>query len=432
MAKNQPVAEQDRVDFKHPDYDELKEKRDLYHRILSGADALIDNAEEDLPQLPAETDDSYEERCAVATLNNYTKKALKVLSGLVFAEEINTEGVPEQIQTIFENVDKQGNHLNIFARATFEEMFSGYCAVLVDKPSTQVETVREQGALNLDPYCRLYSADSIWNWQYRINPISQVKELSLLVLREDTPEPDGKYGQALVTRYREFRLVDNRPTVTVWLVVESEEPVIEKPLMVLNQTNIPVEIFGDVGQQPILYDIARKNREHFQTYSIYKSDMHKTCVPQRVIEGGTPESIAPMAADITLFPPKDHKAYFIEVAGASLETVRKALQDIASDIATMTNSIIANKDAKAEMTATGELIDNTAETAELRAIAEGFKDSLERVLGFLAEWLGLGVDKGGEIILGTQWNKVEAEAEEAADRKARSDEASIAATKAKA
>jgi hypothetical protein len=98
----------------------------------------------------------------------------------------------------------------------------------------------------------------------------------------------------------------------------------------------------------------------------------------------------------------------------------------------MTNSIIAGKQEGPDVTATGEIIDNTQETAELRPMAEGFKDTLERVLGFMAELMNKGVDAGGEVILGTQWAIAEQKQEENAKRQVLADEANIEKTKAEA
>lgn len=428
----------DRVDTKHPEYDSLKQQRDIYRRVLSGVKALVDNAEEDLPQLPAESDASWKDRCKTATLRNYLKKALKAMTGMVFAGEINIEALNARLKVLCENIDKEGNHLNVFAREVYESRHDGYAAVLADKPSQTARTRREERGLDLNPFLRLYNADSIWNWRYRTNTTSQAVELSMVVLREETLAPDGKYGHQVEVRYREFWLDGNNVKVQVWLQRDDDkEPLIEVPEQTLKLSAIPVEIFGTLGELPPLLDVAMLNREHFQTYSIYKSDAHKTCVPQRVIEGGTADSIPPIGGDITLCPPQSTsgafgKAYFIEVAGSSLTVVRQILLDIKEDIAGLTNSVVSGKSTGPKVTATAEIIDNTQETAELRPMAEEFKDSLERCFGFLGEWIGLGEDQAGSIVLQTQWAMAEIKAEENADRQARSEEANIAAIAAKA
>jgi len=435
------MDENNRPDKKHPDYDRLHDMRRMVRDVICGVDALMADAETYLPQLEGESDTSYDARQKHATLNKYTKKAVTVMAGLVFAGEIEFKDTPPDIEKLMENVDKRGNHVNIFAREGFEEMLiDGYGGILTDAPSTQVKTKREQKAVDTNPFARLYLADSIWNWHYRINPVSQAEELDLLVFKECTQERDGRFGVAEVTRYRVLELDDaGNVTVEVWIETDGdakkdEDLKIDEPKRVIGVSKIPFSVSGHLGDEPPLHDIAKKNIEHFQTYSIFKSDEHKTCVPMRVIEGGSPDSVPPTAGDVTLFPPQGCKAYFIEVEGKGLDLVRSTCKDIASDIAAMTNSIINGSPVKGSpsTTATQEVIDNSQETAELRPMAEQYKDTLERMLGFFGEFLNKGIDKGGSVVLPTQWALSAQKAQENADMQAQQNQANIAATLAKA
>jgi hypothetical protein len=415
------LEEKDSPATKHPDYDELKAKRDVVRDVISGVDALAAKPLTYLPQYEGETEQSYNLRVQTATLNRYTNKAVKVLSGMVFAEEIEYgEDVPTEIKGdgeggLIENIDKEGNHLNIFAQHVFEEavLIDGYGAMVVDAPSVSATNKADQKNLDVMPFVRYYNADSIWNWSHRINPVSKAKELDMIDFKEVTFERDGFAFEA-VTRYRVYELIGNQVTLQLWKENgETGEPEKEGEPMVINTTQIPTPIAGNLGMPPPLYDIALKNLEHYRTYSLMKSDAHKTCVPQRVIEGGSADSIAPIGGDVTLFPPAGMKAYFIEVAGTSLEFVRSLCKDIASDIAAMTNSIIAGQ-AKTgpQATATEEVIDHSQETAELKPMAESYKDTLENVFKYIAQFLNKGNDNGGSITLGTQWNVAKKQAED--------------------
>jgi hypothetical protein len=409
MAKKPKQVETDpneRVDTPHPEYDRLKDMRKVVRDVICGVDALTSDLDTYLPQLEGESDTSYEARWRHATLNKYTKKAVKTMAGLVFAGEIEFDGTPAPIVALMENVDKQGNHINIFAREGFEDLLiDGYGGILTDAPGVKPQSKREQGQLDTNPYARRYTADAIWNWHHRINPISQKQELDLIVFKECTMKRVGRYGSGEVTRFRAYELEGPTVTLEVFIVDENGDPEVEIPKKIIPVSAIPFSEDGKIGTEPPLYDVARKNVEHFQTYSIFKSDQHKTCVPQRVIEGGNSESVPPTAGDVTLFPPIGAKAYFIEVEGKGLELVRQTCKDIATDIAAMTNSIINGSPVKgqAATTATQEVIDNSQETAELRPIAECYKDTLERMLGFFAEFLSMGTDKGGSVVLPTQW-----------------------------
>lgn len=396
----------DRVDTKHPDYDKLCEIRKVFQDVMIGVDALLDDADMYLPKAPAEVEASYDARKHAATLNNYLRRAVETMSGLVFDGDIELKNVPAEIEKALENVDKEGNHINLFARDAFELHWEGYAAILVDTPNVSVRNKAEQARQDVRPFARLYNADSIWNWSERVNPVTQEKELEFIVFKEETMERAGRFGCKMVRRYRHFFLENEMPFVEVWIEPEEgSDPVLEMEPKMLSTKGLPVVILGELGMKCPLYDIARKNVEHFQTYSDYKSILRKTCVAQRVIEGGDADSVAPIGGDITIFPPVGAKAYFIEVEGTSIEKVRQSLLDIADDIAAMTAAITTSSKPQVAETATETIIDNTAEQAALRAVSEKFRDRLERVLQFFAQLMNLGEDAGGEIVLMTQWQR---------------------------
>jgi hypothetical protein len=282
---------------------------------------------------------------------------------------------------------------------------------VVDTPSTTARSKKEQQRLDVSPFARRYVADSIWNWRFGIDPVSKKKRLEMIDFKDVIEVPDGRFGLAVEEWYRVYELIGGKVQLETFKMVD-DVPV-SKGTVAINTTELPVPISGELGCEPPLYDIARKNIEHFQMYSLLKSDACKTMVPQRVIEGGTPESIAPVAGDVTLFPPPGCKAYFIEPAGTSLEFVRQFCHDIGEDIAKMTASVIGGQKDGPDVTATGEIIDNTQETAELRPLADGFKDTLDNMLKFFAQLMNKGEDAGGEVVLATQWALAEAAAAEA-------------------
>ncbi len=440
MAKAQPqlVDENDLPNKKHPLYDDLKEFREDVRAVIAGVKALLADTDCYLPQGDGETDGSYELRTKTATCNKYLAKAVKVMSGMVFQKEIDLTDVPADIQKICENINKEGDHLNTVAQQVFEEavLIDGYGAILTDTPSAKPKNKAVQGAYDSNPFVRFYCADSIWNYTHRVNPNSKAKELSMITFQEITQEKAGRFGMVEVIRYRVYELTDTGGvTLQTWTQPDAESnPIPDGPPIPINTTGIPVEIAGKLGCPPPLYDVAKKNIEHFQTYSLLKSDAHKTMVPQRVIEGGSADSIAPIAGDVTLFPPPGMKAYFIEVEGKSLEFVRSLCKDIAADIAMMTSAIISGQPTGVNpaQTATEVVIDSASETAELRPMAEGYKGTWENVLDWIAELMNKGKDAGGSIVLGTAWAIAEQKAEEAKAQQAVSDQANVDLLKAKA
>ena len=67
--------------------------------------------------------------------------------------------------------------------------------------------------------------------------------------------------------------------------------------------------------------------------------------------------------------------------------------------------------AQPEETATKTISDDRKSQARLIVWADQLKDAVELALGFTAEFMGQGRDKGGEIVLNTAWALAKQEAE---------------------
>lgn len=412
----------------HPEYFLLKHKRDIYSDVCAGTLRLREKHKQYLPKFPAETEEDYRFRIETSTLFNLTQKTRNMMTGLVFKDSITLEDdVNDELRDLWENIDNAGTHGDVFCRKVFESSFEGYSAILIDAPMVTATSREEQMRLGLRPYWVHYKAEDIWNWQYQVNQSNKKKELSLIVFREAVLEAKGAYTSDLVVRFRVFRLVNGLVTWEVYREERSQdgrqvEYIVEAEGVLPQLTQIPVAIVSDLGADPFLLDIAIKNIEHFQTYSDYKSLIHKTCVPIPVGKGvemvGSDKIV--VGASTMIVTSSEGGFGFAEVSGSSLEIVRQSLQDNGDDIAMMGLSLLADKTARVDITATEALLNNVAETSELRMFARQLQDAIELALGITAEYLGLAKSDGGSVILGTQWqasdNKIKVQMDDFAQR----------------
>ena len=402
--------EKDEVGAVHPEYWHIAKKREVYQDVAEGTLKLRAKRKQYLPPFPAETNEDYNFRANTATLFNLTAKTRNMMTGLVFKDPITLSAdVSEEIVPLWENIDNAGTHGDVFSQHLFMSSFEGYSAIVVESPDTVATDLEEQIKLGLRPYWVQYKADDIWNWQYQINPVSKSKELTMIVLREVTNESTGEFTSGQVVRFRVFRL-DNG--LVTWALFKEErkdkdkvEYILEGEGSMPQLSMIPVAIVGDLGADPFLLDVSLKNLEHFQTYSDYKSLIHKTCVPIPVGKGMQFEEQNVVIGGSTLIQTSpDGDFGFSEVGGSSLNVTRQSLQDNRDDIAMMGLSLLADKTARVDITATEALLNNVAETSELRMFARQLQDAIELALGHTAEYLGLPRDAGGSVVLGTTWN----------------------------
>lgn len=406
--------QKDTVAAQHEDYWKAYEKREIYDDVCEGTLKLREKRGKYLPQFPAETDADYQYRAETATCFNLTKKTRDVMTGLVFRDIVNVEDdVDPEIVALWENIDNAGTHGDVFVRKAFEEAFEGYSVILVDAPTAQPVSREEQLRLGIRPYWTLYDADDVWNWRYEINPISKRKELRLIVFREEVYVPSGEFISEEVVKFRVFRF-DGR-LVTWELYREEREEKTSKVTYVLEDsgaipqlTQIPVAIVGELGDDPFLLDIALKNIEHFQTYSDYKSLIHKTCVPIPVGKGlETAGDDKVVVGGSTMVLTSDKGGFgFAEVNGASLNIVRQTLQDNREEAALMGLSILTGQPSVMQ-TATEILMNSISETAELRVFARSLQDAIELAMGHTAEYLSLPRDAGGSVSLRTAWSNTD-------------------------
>lgn len=399
----------DKVNSQHPLYAETAPLRATFADVCKGTHAMRKNKTH-LPQFPAETPESYQLRLDTATLLNVTAKTREALCGLVFQKDITLKNgeaeVPKDIEKLAENIDNKGNHLDVFARDLLEDSFDGWSVILVDSPSAQARDLAEQKALGIQPYWVKYCADDVINWDYRINPVSKKRELSMIVLRERTTKRVGTFVRKEVVQYRVYLLDAN--TVT-WELFEEKKDASGKDFVSIGsgtiekQDQIPVAVVGELGDAPPLMDLCYKNIEHYQTYSDYKGVLHKTCVPMLVTVNldGDPTGIS---GDIWLKCNEGGSASYVEPAGTSIDKVETALNNIEAQMGKLGLAMLAGKPTKGDVTATETMLDSIQETSALQARAVQLKDALEQALMFTNKYLGRGDEISVE--LGCSWTQL--------------------------
>jgi hypothetical protein len=374
-----------------------------------------------LPQFPAEHADDYKDRLGTATLFNAYVRTVQGLVGMVFKKNpVLNEDVPQQIKDHAENIDLAGTHLDVFAKEAFEDLFDGHVLVLVDmqKALGPGATLEDELRAGLRPYWVKYTADQAIN--FRKATINGQTEIGQITFEEETCVEDGEYGEKTVMRYRTFTLVPYTDLISSevkmevrWELKEKQKglngedafPVIDGGV-IPKLSRIPVSVAygkkkGFLQSQPPLLDLALLNISYFQKKSDRDRNLHKCNFPIPIFKG-VDEGIKKIevGSGLGIRVPADGDAYYMEPTGNSLEESRLDLQDLRGEMATLGLSVIAGQ-RQAEATATETVIDFTQESSELETMARSFSDMLEQCMGFHAQYLDLGEDKGGSVTLGS-------------------------------
>jgi hypothetical protein len=263
----------DKASNLHPSYGGQQKKRDVYRAVYGGTDAIRAGGTEYLPKYPAEEQNEYQVRKDASTIDGIVLGGVDTLCASAFEGEIDVSGVASQIQPLFENIDNKGNSFNIFARDAFRESFDGFSAILVDMPTAVAQDAEQERALGLRPYLNLYCASNVINWRYQVDPTSKQLILVLLVLKEVSQEPAGRFKVAEVTRYRVFEFINGIVTWELWEKVD--KPVDGNDLILIDGgtidkvNGIPVAFIGDVCADPKLLVESRLEIKAYQKESSF-------------------------------------------------------------------------------------------------------------------------------------------------------------------
>lgn len=415
------MQEKDNVSARHPSLERTDKARKVFKDVCAGTVAVRSAGTTYLRKFPAELDESYKDRLNVSTFFNVTSKTVNIMTGLVFQNEIELGAdVPGQIKNLTENIDNKGNHLNVFAREAFYKSFEGLSLILVDAPDAQnIVSLEDERRLQLRPYWVRYEADDIINWRTRINPVSKSTELSLIVLREVTREQSGRFLSKDVTRYRVLFLNEqNQVAWELWKETKANENAppelgLEAKGVIEKVSAIPVAVIGEFEAYPPLLDLALDNIRHYNKQSNYDNLLALACIPVPFTKGLEKKEgqVLAFGSDILMNLSEKGEFGWATIDAGAFEALREDLKTVENQMALLGLSMLSEKGAAVEVTATEALLNSISETAELRVMATSLKDAIELCLGFTAEYLGLGRDKGGSITLGTAWTQVAIEAD---------------------
>lgn len=430
------------ISAKHPIYNALASSRAAFAAVKGGTDAMHVAAETYLPKYPAEGSD-YTGRLNAATIDGIVSGGVEALTGAVFEGEIDITKVNPAIKPILENIDNCGNHFNVFVRDAFDASFDGCAVILVDMPAETEETaaIRQQfGAeadkmLNKRPYWILYRAVEAINWRYRENPKTKKMELALLVVKLLREVPDGKYGTTSEIHYRSWMLSETGQVEWEHWVEKTTNNIGNGPAEFVNGgvikgvSRIPAAIIGKLNDEPKLLTETRLEIKAYQKESSFDT-IEYLSVPTFYTKGYDGTEPLKLGAATHLKLPLEGEVGFAQIDADGHDSLKGTIREIKDYIKARLNYVI--QQPMGDKTATESVIEDKDKQARLVVWAEQLKDAVELALGFTAEYMGKGIDQGGEVVFNTKWMIDEQKRIESEARKAEADSANIELTRAKA
>jgi hypothetical protein len=393
-------------------YTEMIVDWNLVNALGGGTRSMRDEGETYLPKLSdKESDSEYRKRLAATTLLNVYKDTVDTLAGKPLAEPItHGDDVSEVMQGWMENFDAAGNQINVFAyKVLWAAINEGLTHILIDYPRVPENaqgapiSVEQERIRNLRPYASHVCAHNLLGWRSVL--MGGERQLTQVRIREVVEEPVDEFDVAYIEQIR----VLEPGKYAIWRTnSEGMWSVFQEGVMTLNYIPL-VTIYANrtdfMMGKPLLLDLAHLNITHWQSGSDQRHVLHVARCPLLFGKNLSNES---STASIDVGPnrmvcgPADSDLKFVEHTGAAIDAGRKDLEALEAQMAALgMQPLLANRPGAP--TATESAIDKSEADTPLHAIAQALKDGLERAMGIMMEFAGLGKE-GGSLNMDTDFH----------------------------
>ncbi|HWK70025.1 MAG TPA: DUF4055 domain-containing protein [Burkholderiaceae bacterium] len=385
-----------KVNDQSAEYQAGQEDRDLVDALMGGTTAMRGEGQKYLPRFEMECEQDYRKRLSCATLYPAFSETVKNMTGRVFYRPINRDEVAESLKADIENIDLQGNDLDVFAAAWFSTGLSyGLCHALVDYPKTVglssradgVLTVQEAKAANLRPYARLVRPHDLIGWI--IESRNNVSTLAQVRLLEAGTVRDGQYGVRYINRVRVLEpgkfWVWEESTDGNWILVEEGQTSLSRIPLVTFYTGRTAMLQA----RPPLLELAHLNVKHWQEQSDQDASVRFARVRIVYASGMDTETKLSASAESVICLPTGGK---IDVVQGSAESVKVGSDSLAAleDQMREAGAKLLVKSSQATKAVAQARSDAIVEQSALGAMAQGLEDAIDQVLQIMAEYRGIG------------------------------------------
>lgn len=380
------------VSFQHSDYTEMLPIWTRCIDAANGQDAIHKGGPIYLPQLTDESDQDYKDRLQRTPFYNASKRTIVGLRGMLFRKEPQV-AVPDQIETMLNNITLDGTTFDVFCQETVEVLLTtNRCGVLVDYPNVNNAnlTQADAAALQLRPLIKRYSCLSITNWK-TINIENQLV-LSMVVLKEQVAldDPEDEFETEPQIQYRvldlipvnngyQYRvrifIVENQGDKEVDILLEESYPICQgKPLDRIPFFFLSCDNMTPTVKLPPLLDLINMNLSHYTSTADYEHGCHFTGLPTPVVTGFNGQDNPNQkfyigSKSAWLFPSPAAKASYLEFTGQGLQELAKNIAAKESKMAILGARMLEPQSAGVE----------SADTVAIRRVGE---QSILSALGY--------------------------------------------------
>jgi hypothetical protein len=391
-----------------PWYDMMLPKWQLVETLLNGTDTMRAAGTKYLPQHEGESRGAYNERLFKTTLLNLTKLTLESWVGRPFREPLKDDELPDDQRSWFQNVDLQGNNLDIWARDVFREgLAKGMTHVLVDfprlaNPTEGVRTLADDNAQGSRPYFVHVKPENLFYAHAEV--VDGVEKLMQIRLKEHVMVEDG-FEQVSITRIKVLtpgRVVtyDQNPKTEEWFKVQEYEYDLDFiPLVTFYSDRMDFMM----AQAPLM-DLAHLNVAHWQSQSDQTAILTTTRFPMLAGSGVDAEEDKIVVGPNNMLTTNDPQGrfYYVEHGGKAIEAGRKDLESLEDRMKGYGAEFLKKRPGRE--TATARSLDSSESMSGLQAVTIAFQAVVNHLYILAATWTG---GEAGTVEINTQFGSDE-------------------------
>ena len=386
----------------HPQLSNLLSAYELCRDAIAGDDAIKSKKDKYVPRLSGQTEDEYKAYLTRPSYENYIQRTLDGFNGLIFAKNPIIE-YPKQMESIINDTDLDGSTFTDLAQSVVSETLSiSRVGLLVDMAKTDTNGLKaiDIERLNIRPYVKLYTSESIINWRYET--INNIKTTTLIVLQE-SEEVWSEFDFETQNIYRVLRLKDGIYTQQIYRESDDKKsfysneddfyiPLMNgKALSYIPFISITPENLTLTPTKPAIYDLAKLNISYFRFDVDLSHAIHFTALPTPFIFGAMikdTEVVSLGSTDIKVFDNPQGHAEFLEFKGDGVQTIERKMDRIKNSMSVIGAKFIESTKKAAE---TNETLQSrtSGERAVLISLADTVSRGLTQALEICAEWMGI-------------------------------------------
>lgn len=392
----------------------MREDWAVVDALMGGTKAMRAAGQLFLPKFPNEADQDYKDRLNRSTLLPAYSETIQNNTGRVFAEPISLNAdVPEEIASYTQNIDLQGNNLQVWSQSFFSNgLDKGLCHVLVDYPPTVDEEGRQlyptkdaEIKASVRPYAVIIRPGQVLGWLSEVENGAEVLTQFRYMESVTEKDPENEFNVRCVEQirvlepgswrtFRKQRGADNKDT---WVENASGTT----SLNVIPLVTFYTKRTGFMTATPPLMEVAHLNVKHWQSQSDQDNILHVARVPMLAIIGvdapaqdGMPANEVTIGTNAATYLPPQGDMKFVEHSGKAIEAGQNSLDKL-EDQMRMAGAKLLQREKQATKTAAQAEEEAAQELSPLETMAGSFEDAIDQVLQFFADWMK--VAEGGHV-----------------------------------